>query len=213
MLGTATITVNFQFAGIRDQAGSPVALNTLGILVADNNNTNSFPGSTPLTSDDLLGATLTTGLAIDTKEIVATFNAADLGGGLVGFNGNLTNFAYDSEIAAGTKFALYWFPGITSSGSIVGNSQYYGYYRNDLVQFESGSDIAFIFPTDGSFSNLYSFDEDVLLTSGASIPTAADFTASFQTSAVPEPSTFMALAGLGICGFLLRRSRKATARA
>jgi len=116
--------------------------------------------------------------------------------GIRGFS-NTFDITYSGNLGAGDQLALYWFPGLT--GSTVGASQSYGFYRTSVIDTGSGGDMAFVLPTDGFPYTLAAINVD-----NAGIATNAEFTA---IPVVPEPSTYAAIMGIAALVVVARRRK------
>ena len=179
LLGSASASVSISFTAgmIRGADGLPVDLNTVGVLVADTahdgfGTAETLPGSTLLVNSSLGGAD---------NIILQVFQAEDLGGGLIGFNGNV-NYTDVTLVSPGTPLAFFWFPTIKSAGETISKSVSVGYgvYRTDSIDIASGAGIAFSAPPDGSNSALAVFDN---LTVDGALATVANLTTSKVTTA------------------------------
>ncbi len=200
---TATTTFNVAIGEARTSGGAMVATGTVGILVVDNAG-NGFAGSTAGTFSALSGLVLSVGQVFGGDDrILGVILASDLSGsGDIGFvdavNVNYTTHGVD----ANDKIAIYWFPGITSSGATVPSNQaQVGYFRTDTLDGPSGANGTFVLPSDtGAAIDLY------YTTPALGGATASSSLTSFAVSAAPEPSraSFMAMALLGL---LMRRKR------
>jgi len=204
-LASAT-TISFAAGVIRASDGSPVPLNSVGVLVADANKDGFATGAA------MVGSTLNVGSTLGGSDnfILQVFTAvADAGGtGLVGFNGDVDTTAY----AAGVPLALYWFPtltatgvnGVTSTtGLTITSGLSSGFYRTDAV--DPYSDIAFVTQAFGT-SALNAFDS-----TSTGDPTSVATQANLTATGVPEPSSVILLVAGGflMTGSLLRRRKTA----
>ena len=181
----ASVSISFSAGIIRGFNGLPVDLNSIGVLVADTGK-NGFGASTALQGSTLLSNRTLGG---SDNIILQTFSAEDLGDGVIGFNGPV-NISDTKLIAPGTPLALYWFSTVKTVGATIptNTSIPYGFYRTDLIDTTSGSDIGFTAPPDGYSSTLAVFDNS---TFAGTLASAANLTASSSTglSCVPETSS------------------------
>lgn len=199
----ATVSLTYSFGGLLAANSSPIALNSVGIVVADSTG-NGFIGDYVSASADFnafAGTSLSYGSAIGGSGddiIVGVLSAIDLGG-INGFNDSQT-ITLSGDLGANDNLALYWFPTV-SSASIAGSVSEYGFFRTsnaaDLVS--SGSDIAFIMPSDGANSTLAVYSSSV----GGGVADSA-----LTAVAVPEPSTYAMLFGALALGFVAYRRRR-----
>jgi len=198
----ASVTLQFEFEALRDSSGTPVASSTYAIFVVDSNKNNVFPSAA-----ELLGSALSVGGYIGDDRIfyAGLVNAvANLSGTVASLTGNDLGLSSDDEIA-GTKWALYWFPGLSSApeGGLQAD-QSYGFYHNATIdsytQIEFGATAAMVMPNNGSTVQVLYLDT---ATEATAFPSVSDFTASFIV--VPEPSA-MVLTLLS-SALLLRRRR------
>lgn len=188
----ATVTLSLQTGVMRQSDSSPVPLDSVGVLVADTLDNGFSNGGS------LVGSSLSVGQALGQSDnlILDIFHAADIGSGVIGFHDTFT-YTYSGNFAPGDPLALYWFPSITATGTVIGSGLSYGFYRNSANDLNSGSDIGFVAPGDGSLSNLFAFDN---ITDPGALASPSDFTASLTTMPVPEPSPLALLmfAGFGV---------------
>lgn len=226
---SASVIINFNMGVIRDYNGNPVSTDnggTLGVLVADTG------GHGFLSGDALLGTTLTAGNSLGTGSgnlIIQTFNAKLFSFGTPdpqydtqfreSFNPDATvnPTSLLATLPVNTKLAIYWFPGITASGTTlsaanitplsINNKFYYGFYRTDSVDTTVGSEIGYVVPGDGSWS-LITWDQ-VAYDDPNALATQANLSA-LNFIAIPEPSSWvMLLGGTLTLGTWLRRRRTA----
>jgi len=119
------------------------------------------------------------------------------GGTLLDVSTNTQNWATLGSLSTAT---------FTFSGSVAldTTTQYYAVF--------STSPVSLMNPNHGVLINNESYGGGNLLHSGSElVGNDAKFTATFATAAIPEPSTYAALFGLGALGFAAwRRSRRAT---
>ena len=200
----ASVTIQTQFGTAFTSNGTTtVADGTKWALVVDANNDSTFAGNFNTTTS--LGATgansvFTTGQVItlgttlgsDRVFAVGTFNAAGPGltDGPVGFDLGVNG------VAAGLKYAFYWFPNATgAAGSITVGNQVGG-LSSSLDEAGLG---AMVIPADGANVPQGAATAD----GGGTIPNSR-FTAVNLTAAIPEPSAAL-LGAIGVLGLLRRR--------
>ena len=192
----SSTTFQVQVGNILDSSGANVAAGTVGVLMISTTDAN-FAGSSNYA--DLVGLQLTAGQAVGDDIIAAVFQAGDLGG-VIGF-GDLVTVNYTGNISQNDQLALLWFPGVTSTGAVLGAAQSeYGFFRSDSVSANSGGDTSFVLPADtGAALTLAYFDSGVAAGSGVA-------PGDLRAQGVPEPSRAV-LAGLGLLGLFFRRRR------
>lgn len=199
---SASISISFEFEAFRDSSGVPLSTQTYSILIADTNKDSIFP-----TPSDLLSAQLSVGDNIQGNRIFfagATNNSIfqDNTGSL---NGSDLGLASNGEIS-GTKWAVYWFPGLTSAPGPSGlqSGQVYGFYHSDQIESTAesfGANASMVMPPDSNNVTVMYFDT---ATENTSFPSVQDFTADLTV--VPEPSALILLGMVGSV-ILLRRRR------
>lgn len=199
----ASVTINFEFSSAYTASGaSQVAPGTIGVLVANT-------GTGFSSGEALIGSTLSVGSNLGTSKILAVMNAFDFNFGntplTMGFSDSilLSDFTGltlgTNSNTAGTDLAFYWFPGLTSSGSVIAEGQSYGYYRTDLVDLNSGADMSFNMPQDG-------FTFTLAASSLVNPESSFQANSTAGVAGIPEPSR-MILALVGFAGLMLRRRR------
>lgn len=109
----------------------------------------------------------------------------------------LTGLSLTTYPIATYKLALRWFPTLTTAATTPGASTAYG-------QFDFNSDATWVAPSAGNSDNY------TMLTTAASgsLPNSTGY-ASLTTAAIPEPSTYAALAGLAALAAAAWRRRTA----
>lgn len=199
---SAELTIQLDMARLYTAGGSSqVADGTIGVLVANTSGGGFGQGAS------LVGAELSAGQLLGGNRILGTLQAFDVSdAGDFGFGqpvtvSDFTGMTFGSSNGSGgTELAVYWFPGITTAGSIVSEGQSYGYFRSDTVDIDAGSNISFNLPADGGNYSLVAYETDL----GGSFD-AANFQAN-SVAGIPEPSR-MILAMLGFVGLMFRRRR------
>ena len=198
-------TFQVAIGNVETASSTTVALNTIGILVADTNSDNSFSGSTAGTYASIIGTVLSTGQSIGSDTIVGIFQATDAGGpGPIGYFDTLQVFN-TGGVTTNTKLALYWFPGVTSIGATLGAGQSeMGFFRSDTADALFGGDTGFTMPATDNGASLTLAYGDSSVATGGSTPQSS--LRAFTITSVPEPSRVLFLA-LGGMGLLMRRRR------
>lgn len=207
LLGSVAIT--FEFEALRDSAGIPLSAETFTILVADTNKDSNFP-----IASDLFGSELSVGDYLQNDRIFyagrtgdGALNNATLSDAISTLNGSDLGLANNSEIA-GTKWAVYWFPGLSAAPEAGGLQlgQSYGFYHSDQIDVTAAASFnataAMVMPGDGEAVNTFYYDTE---TESTSFPSVQEFTADLTV--VPEPSITAMLALIGFA-ISLRRRRK-----
>lgn len=193
-LASASVTIQYQIGELTGLGGSDI-LNSIGIIVADNN-ANGFDFANTLN-----GATLTAGSFIDGDEILEVFTIADIGGPQGGA-GTISALDYDGGLAEGTQLGILWFDGIESIGATVTAGINFGEFSGRAANPNSGGDMGTALKADPGAYTMAFFDNTT--TTGASGLDDSLFEAS-QT-VVPEPSGVVLL-GLGAVAGIFRRRR------
>lgn len=194
----ASILLTVQAGFFREADGvTLVAPGSVAALVVDTSG-NGFGGIA-----DLDGATVAQGNFWDDDYVLGTFSAnADSS-----FNDSFSGIIYSGALSEGDAIGFYWFPELSSIGGTLSADMSWGFYRTEVVDGNSGADIAFRMPTDG-FDYTLAFFENTL--APGALATPANFTAMAGAAAVPEASTFAlfaSMAGLLAAGFRRPRGR------
>jgi len=210
----ASVTLSIDVGGMKQSNGTSIAAGTIGILVVDSSG-DGFSGSTAGSYSSIVGTQLTAnqnlfGSTDDT--ILKVFSASDLSGsGDIGFSGSLSGYTYGGAIGQSDKLAIYWFPGVTTSGATLGAGQsQMGFFRSDTFDSLSAPGGAgngyttFALPADGASLAISYYTTSPNLGGGIAPSSLQAFSIG---AAVPEPSRALLL-GLGMVGMLARRRRK-----
>lgn len=168
---------------------------SIGALVVDTTG-NGFSSIT-----DLGGLSATEGGLWGDDYVLGIFSANSDGT----FNDSFPGVVYSGELTENDAMAFYWFPELTSVGGTLAASMSWGFYRTDVVDPNSGADMAFRMPVDGFDYTLAFFENS--LAPGA-LATPADFTAMPGMAAVPEPANLTLMAGLAGLGLAWHRRRR-----
>jgi len=190
-VAAATITVNlhadsgFSIAGgalFGSTLDQPLQSGALLVLVTSATNTFTGPEAGSLISGD--------------ERILGTFSAdIDVLGENGGFSTTIS-FLLGDGIVAGKQFALLWFPSLTEGDIPVGGESY-GFY----------TDASWLVPVDGALES-YAYENDHPAV-GGSIPSSTGLANRIVPGgAIPEPSSFAAIAGFGMLGFAAMRKRR-----
>ncbi len=119
-------------------------------------------------------------------------------------------FNYSGNFNAGDQLMIVAYPTLTLASVNPGLNTPGFFFRTDLVV--DGSDIAYVAPSDGFSGSLFSYTIDQSgtfandqFTSGAGAAGGSGFTT------VPEPSTYalLAMSGLALGGYIVRRRNRA----
>lgn len=188
------MTINLAAGVLYDQNGIPLTDGKLIQLVASTTDlTFSSPTSTSFVSgDDVVIASF----ALDSN----TFQA---GGFVTAINvGSFTN------LTAGDPLMLRWFNIDFDSGQTLPGVAFYGQFRTNSVAHSS--DTGWFLPAGNGTIGLNFLTLSVEPDTGAAEEAGK---ASLSTSAVPEPSSYAALAGLAALGFMIISRRRSVRRA
>jgi len=186
------VTIDFTGGALFTNLGAPLPTGSLVLLVADTAN-NGYGTVVP--------GSLNNGAFLNGADdmILARATVTDLGG----FQGVLDNFAGSllGNWGTGDPLLLYWFSSVTGASTSLSGGERYGFYTSATGQ--DGSD-PWVTPADGTPAINLSF---ATITAGG---TSNADTAGYATSlvAIPEPSTFAAIAGVVMLGFAAFRRRK-----
>lgn len=212
--GHAAVTLGVQAGTFLNSSSAPVSDSSLWAIVYDQNGDGILPGG--LTADsnltiadasqilaDFANKTIATGGTIGLDRIlwagvvdgVGTSGVESIGGH--DLNGSGSGFTFASlGVAANGKWAVYWFPGLTSGNTLSSPTFEVGGLQRTAPG--SGGDIGMVMPsTDtpgGSFSAYF-----IDATNSGDIVDSA-----FTAVAVPETTT-LTLSALGLAALLRRR--------
>ena len=198
----ASVTIQFEFEALRDSSGNPLLSQTYAVFIADSNKNSVFPSASDLFQSELKVGDYVGDDRIFYSGLIGTDGLLD--GTAATITGNDLGLASGDEIS-GTKWAVYWFPGLSAAPGEDGlqAGQSYGFYHNNEIdpytEANFGATAAMVMPGEGTVQVLYLDSE----TEPTSFPSPEDFTANFTV--IPEP-TAMVLVLLS-SAVLLRRRR------
>lgn len=217
-VSNAALTVNLQIGVAKDMSGVGVADGRLWALVADTNNDGIFGGfniNQTLTSSVAADTHFNVNQNLDIGSLINSDTVVAMGrftGGGIGQAGlqisTIAGIPYNvSGVLSGYRYAFYWFPEATYTGS--GNLTVTSYGGNQIggqvggMNTTTGDGTAgtggMTFLGDGSTNSPASG-----LSTSDSIAGGSNPTGYLQAVAIPEPSTFL-LSSLGVLALLRRR--------
>lgn len=181
-----TVTIVFYIGILSNGAGTPVADNSLVQLIASPDSTFAAPTTTAFTGgNDVL---FYTG-GVDSSTVANTAGGTQI---------SITGLDLAIYPIAGYKVALRWYPTLTVASSTPGAGTAYG-------QFDYNSDPSWVVPAANGSDTLYM----LTTTAGGSLPDTTGRATQTTPAAIPEPSTYAALAGLAALGAAIWRKRRA----
>ncbi len=184
------IAINFSGVSFLDSEGNPIPDGALVQIIASTTDA-IFSDPTPISfieGDDRVIASF----AMDST------TSGVPGGAVVSLQ--IPNYSTFEGFTPGDSLLVRWFPTLTIDSAAPGATTY-GSYRTDLIL--DGSNIAWIAPADAGGNFTLSV---VSVDFGGSV-TNANLTANLVT-AIPESSSFAALAGLMVVGAVATRRRR-----
>jgi hypothetical protein len=134
-----------------------------------------------------------------------------------GSTSGVFSFNLSGGVGAGDELLIVAYPALTTNSTQPGLAAKGFFFRTTLIV--DGSDIAYVIPSDGAGVNLFSYTTDAGGTfatsqftsgAGAAAGSGAGFTGGGFTT-VPEPSTYalLAMSGLALGGYIVRRRNRA----
>jgi PEP-CTERM putative exosortase interaction domain len=188
----AAITINFAGVAFLDNNGNPLPDGALIQLIASTQDAVfSAPTSTAFTSgDDVIIASF-----------IVSSASSGVAGGVVAQLDIADYSTYSASFNIGDPLAVRWYPSLGLGASAPGATTY-GQYTSTSVL--NGSDIAWLAPADSGGT----YTLNLISTSFDGETPAVNLRASLTTSAIPEPSSFAALASLAMLGFAAMRKRR-----
>jgi hypothetical protein len=184
---------------LSDANGAPIGQNSLVVLLASTTNSTFEP------------------LAFGESLAVGSLWGDDM----VLWKGDISSFGVDGVLNAATgnlnftgnwgqndAISLLWFPTLTTSNDALVGGASYGLYTNSSAIDGSG---AWITPADGSsnYNLLFYTTNGEQLAAGSNSPSSGRATLTVTGAAIPEPSSFAALAGFAVLGLAASRRRRA----
>ena len=201
----ASVTINFGMGNMYASTNTATPFNLNGRLNLLSLDTGTWAGLGDLNA---LFSGLTNSFTPAGVTLVGSFGNDDSGG--PGSTGGSLIFNYSGAFNAGDQLMIVAYPTLTTNSLTPGLSTPGFFFRTDLIV--DGSDIAYIAPADGFGYNLFSYSTDAggtfannQFTSGAGAAGGNGFTT------VPEPSTYalLAMSGLALGGYIVRRRNRA----
>ncbi|MFA6288053.1 MAG: hypothetical protein WC661_11775 [Opitutaceae bacterium] len=182
-LRAQSVTINFVSGHLYDDSGVLLPTNNLVLLIADTSG-NGFGALLP-------GSTLNAGDFLNSDDQILG-RALILGNGTGSATGSATTIPLASApyttLTSGDPIALIWFSMLTGSSTVISSGNTYGLFSNPSLTATVDGD-PWVIPSSGSTIDL---NFKTLAASGTHAETAAYAT----LTAIPEPATYAALAGL-----------------
>lgn len=190
------ITINFAGVAFLNSSGNPLPDGALIQIIAS-------------TQDATFNAPTATAFVSGDDVIIASFTVDSVSSGVAGGVVAQLNIAdyttYSASFSVNDPLAVRWFPSLTTSSTVPGSTSY-GHFSSSSVL--SGSDIAWLAPADAGGT----YTLNLLSTDFSGETPVAQMRANLSTAgAIPEPSSFAALAGLAMLGVAGMRKRRSAA--
>jgi len=204
----ASVSISFEFEALRNASGVPLDVNTLTILIADSDKNSLFPSASELFEADLAVGNDVAGNRIFFSSTTGSggANSATLLGGMTSVVASDIGLSNNNEIG-GTRWAVYWFPGLSTAPGSGGlqSGQSYGFYHSDQLESTAaslGATHSMVMPADGTTAATVMYFDTAI--QDTSFPSVQDFSADLTV--VPEPSTIAVL--IMFSGILSLRRRR-----
>ena len=223
--GFGAFSIDFDIGNAFASGGGSVPVGSKAVIVVDkaNNGFDGFSGgSTGMTNKTLNVGTIFGDGPTPDDEIIAILTAADGPGTSSGFSyagavSGVNQVAGTTTISIGDRFAIYFFPGITTNGATLIAGTSYGFYAGESSgsAIPTGSTTNWLVPADGTWAlsayNPTLHGEYGQTHNPALDPIDSELTAAFTVPpVVPEPSTYAAIFGLLALGVAIRRKKSLT---
>jgi hypothetical protein len=196
---TATVTINLGVGELYDVSDNKLT-SGVGLLVADVDGTgfigDYLSNSSNFDTNAFNNTTLTPGNSVgaSTNRILSVFNINQSQAHSATGEVSIT---LDSSLTTGDMLGFYWFPTIRfGTGTISGSVSQYGFYRSDSDSFLNNSTTTWFMPAESASVELLALTPAF---SGSLEPAAL--------TAIPEPSTYVALFGVLALGAVVMRRR------
>ena len=188
----SAITINFSGVAFLDNSGAALPDGALIQIIASTQDA-GFAAPTPsafVSGDDIVIASFTVDSSTSGVPggVVAALNIADY-------------TTYSASFNLNDPLTIRWYPSLVA-GSATPGATTYGEFREALAG--DGSDMSWAAPADGG--NTYALNLISTDFGGSVAPSALRAT---LVTAVPEPSSFAALAGFAVLGLAASRRRRA----
>lgn len=193
VLASSPLQAAISFSGTAMQSSFPgiTASTSVGVLL-------SLDSGTDWSNISLVapGTAFTTGTQLTINSTTFTIFGRNTASALRSMPGNASNFSFTGGMSGGDQFAILLFPNATQANSVSGGTALSLWRASDWT-----------LPATDTSGSTFNF-----ATTGATyttVPNTATATQSF--SVVPEPSTYalLAMSGLAVGGYALRRRRRA----
>jgi len=207
----ASVTINFNlgtmYAGETTSSSFFALGGRVNLLALDSGSWSALPALLGKSTLNEVFADLTSSYVPTGATLVGTIGNDNAAGD--GVTGGVFNYSYSGNFGAGDELLAVGYSSLTTSSVSPGNGTKGFFFRTESP--DDGS-ITWIAPADGGTYSLYSITTalggsapDNAFTSGAGAAGGSGFTT------VPEPSTYalLALSGLALGGYAIRRRRRA----
>jgi len=207
----ASVSINFglgtMYAG--ETTGSSFFSNggRINLLALDSGSWSSLPALLGYATLNEVFANQTTSFTPSGVTLVGSIGNDNSGGD--GITGGVFNFSYSGNFGAGDELLAVGYSSLTTSSLSPGNGVKGFFFRTGSII--DGSDIAWVAPADGANVILAAYtDPNGSLAAGA-LTSGDGAVGGNGFTTVPEPSTYalLALSGLALGGYAMRRRRRA----